>query len=427
MNATMARRRTASALLLVLAACAEPPVIEPTCPHELSSKPSSLNLPLAFTGEPYELEAIAPSRPCRYDAVRVTAEALETIGAPLVIGEPRLLDGADLAATISFTPRVAGLHLIRVVFEPELGARSYTLVVADTRPLAPIVETFDEPVNDCESMGRTSRGAFVCQRADGGATVFRQGRVESTFPATDVRVAGDVVWSVGFPGSLVRRTDTGTSLRVDGQLPGFAPTRRVLGEHGPNFAVRPLQSETFFTRVTWNGDARTPREPPRLDAEPWVQVSAGRETVFAAYEPGPAGSELFHVDRTDTLFGHFELWPLFLVRGFDRHAVWTSHDGLLEWIPRPLKRVLRPANQPTLRTSSMMLPVGLELMPKSFARDGINAAVPQFASDAGVLIPVLRDGDVVIEAWKVGGQPVLTSDDWIIAAEAPNRLAFHRR
>jgi hypothetical protein len=246
--------RFAWLLVFVVAACPEP--VEGTCVRALvdaagnppnggfaggtGGGPSGAFSPVGIEGEPVQLTAVAPLTSCVSDELRATLEVVGPDNLPLPREELPLTATTTsvVRADFSFTPQVAGTYQVRAVFEPSLGVRSQTLVVAAARAEDGGVSLALNPDGCIGGPWPLSEDTVVCERSGGTVSLVSADGGERSFSGEQVVVADQVLWSVArATRTLERRIFEDGGLRLADGFAGFTP-RAVPGMHDERVAIR---------------------------------------------------------------------------------------------------------------------------------------------------------------------------------------------
>lgn len=245
--------------LSLVALCACPPPVEPDCQRLLVDVSGNVNHfagglgggtgsgfppPLGFAGSPQNVTLFAPLSSCVSDTLRVDVSVLDPDGRELVaeVGTPARfgVDGA-VNVDVGFTPSKAGLHTIRVAFEPSLGARSLLLEVASdglsgltTRVPIPagancLANALWPLSDDTVACEERATGRVSLTSADGGLVQFSGGQLV---------VVDTVLWSIdAVTNSLERRVFEDGGVRLTDSFPHFPPVATP-GMHDVDRALR---------------------------------------------------------------------------------------------------------------------------------------------------------------------------------------------
>ncbi|MFT3707396.1 MAG: hypothetical protein QM817_06980 [Archangium sp.] len=168
---------------------------------------------------------------CLAEGVTATIELFDEQNLPVLFSSTLEVGGRSAIAHLEVLPRHVGeLHVI-VTFEPSLGRVVRSTLVVDPPPLAEFKPAIDGP---CEDEALTASGTWVCRLAN-EVTVWRQGMLLQSLPATAMTTADDSVWLVT-PDQLERFVDRGLDFLVrapDAAMPFVAPDTALLGA-GPD-------------------------------------------------------------------------------------------------------------------------------------------------------------------------------------------------
>ncbi|MDP1821673.1 MAG: hypothetical protein Q8L48_00440 [Archangium sp.] len=243
--------------LVALAAC--PPPIEPDCQRVLVDLGGNVNQgfaggvgggtgaappPLGFAGSSQNVTLFAPLSSCVSDTLRVDVSVLDPDNRELTaeVGTPaRFGVNGAVKVDVAFTPTKAGLHTVRVAFEPSLGARSLLLEVASdglagltTRVPIPqganCLSNALWPLSDdtvaCEER---ATGRVSLSSSDGGLVQFAGGQLV---------VVDSVLWSIdATSNTLERRVFEDGGVRLTDSFQNF-PSVATPGMHDVDRALR---------------------------------------------------------------------------------------------------------------------------------------------------------------------------------------------
>ncbi|MGV3624841.1 MAG: hypothetical protein ACO1OB_28735 [Archangium sp.] len=353
-------------------------------------------------GESATITVFAPLTSCVSDEVRASVELFDPDNLPAP-PEPLSVEtnAGVVRVEVTFTPTRAGDHFIRVVAEPNLGARSTTVTAVGRAELnAGVVIALPNPVEHCrEGVWPLGTDAVVCEPSDGGLVgVFFADGGSTQFPGRDVVTAGPVLWSVT-SSTLERRSSLDGGLILRGTWANFGgdPAPALQGE---DFAIRRnalgmlvLLQPDEGTGLTLDSSGTGPVvfDGSRvLSSDPFCSVDCQLAQPVTAVEPGYFWSR----DSFDTTFvrawrmpigitssasavlhrrvrsralvrGPFERLPLWLEHSADEAMLAGFHDDALTLSIWPIDRVLRVGAEAVVVKESNE---SVRLVPYSMAR-----------------------------------------------------------
>lgn len=228
-----------SASLVSLSACPTP---LPDCLRERVGREGNLQPLLDLTAvpelmvmnEPQTLRVFAPFTACEGESPGFRAELFDANNLPVEVDAQLTRSGGLVQVDVSYTPKNAGLHFLRVSFEPNLGARAVSLLVAG--PADVKTGALVNVPSSCTAPWPLGREAVACEAAGEVSVFFSDGGVQR-FAGEALVTAGDVAWSVEASG-LERRVLDGGALVETYRWNGVS-TAPLAGQHDERSAFRP--------------------------------------------------------------------------------------------------------------------------------------------------------------------------------------------
>ncbi len=201
-------------------------------------------------GEALSVTVFAPISSCVSDVLRASVELYDARNAPVESKAVTVsAQSGVVRANVVFTPQSAGSYLLRVSFEPSLGARNERIdIVARPALDAGLVVTLPVSVSSClEPVWPVSGDSVACEGEGARVDVFSADGGVQTFSGQHLVVAGGALWSIA-AAQLERRVFEDGVLRLTHQADGF-PARLTPAMHGADFALR-VDSFDRLTLVT---------------------------------------------------------------------------------------------------------------------------------------------------------------------------------
>ena len=224
-------------LVSALSACPTP---LPDCFRERVGREGNLRPLLDLTAVPelmvlneaQTVRVFAPFTACEGETPTFRAELFDADNMPIEVDAQLTLASGLVWVDVSYTPKNAGAHFLRVGFEPNLGARAVSLLVAGP---ADVTRGAVVKVTDCESPWPLGADAVACETEGEVSVFFSDGGVER-FAGEAVATAGDVLWSVEASELQRRALDGGALIRTN-RWSGVS-TSRLAGQHTGSSAFR---------------------------------------------------------------------------------------------------------------------------------------------------------------------------------------------
>ncbi|MFO0595566.1 MAG: hypothetical protein U0228_09685 [Myxococcaceae bacterium] len=205
---------------------------------------------LFLVDQPVTLKVRAPLTACPEDTLRASVEVTAPDNLPVqaAITDPVQAADQHVEVSVTFTPRVAGMWVVKVPFEPSLGVRTTSVEVIDSFhetgievPVTAALCAKDPWPLGADTIACEKNGVVNVVSADGGVTAFS---------GTELVVADDVLWSINST-TLERRTWANGAATLAGSWNGFTPSS-LHGAHTATRAVR-LGSNGFVAQQSADG------------------------------------------------------------------------------------------------------------------------------------------------------------------------------
>lgn len=217
--------RRLAAILVVLSGCLQTIDVEPPKVCEVLPFRAMPKIIARDTTAPLDVPFIADA--CLPEGVSATIEVFDEQNLPVLFSSTLEVGGRSAIAHLEVLPRHVGeLHVI-VTFEPSLGRVVRSTLVVEPPPVAAFKPAID---GACDEEALTASGTWVC-RLQNEVTVWRNGMLLQSLPATAMTAADDSVWLVA-PGQLERFVDRGLDFLVrapDFAVPFVQPDTALLG------------------------------------------------------------------------------------------------------------------------------------------------------------------------------------------------------
>lgn len=305
-------RAFAITLFLVLVGCDEQP--DHLCDRQFVTRSGTESLALnpvslVTQGDEAEVTVFAPLSSCVSDVLRASAELYDATNAPVAISAINVAAQSGVVrSSVVFTPQTPGSYLLRVAFEPSLGARSQRVdVVARPSLDAGVIVTLPVPRSSClEPVWPVSADSVACEREAAQVDVFSSDGGVQTFGGQRLAVANGALWSIAPSSSrLERRVFENGTLRLTHQADGFS-ARLTPAMHGRDFALR---ADTFdrlnLVTVTDGGLTKTTTRHQQRSAPAWFFYDDARVYLVS----GVAFPECFGLPECDEAGGLIAVEP----------------------------------------------------------------------------------------------------------------------
>lgn len=247
-------------------------------------------------------------------------------------------DSVRVDATVAFTPVSGGNYHLEGQLDPgEVPFTKDFLVIAGAGGASPVLTTLPR---SCATLGRTQKGAFVC---DG--VVYRDGTEEQTLSG-QVVVAGDSVWTYA-NGSLGAFSDPGSGPLTSRGTASASDGGPALLVAGPSeaYVLWDNQAQRFLATdagVVAAGAASVTFGP---DAGVMRAATYGPTFALLAADAPDAGSYVCEVDAAETtLTAGACLTSTHALLGGDARGIWLSDPAKISTQRSPPTQVDGLAN-----------------------------------------------------------------------------------